>query len=77
MATDEKAEVKKDANTSSPNRNISPINHSISNLVDDGKASSSKSPRKRAPLFEILLDYDDHPVRVNHGLPASSRITNF
>jgi hypothetical protein len=42
------------------NSNISPINGSISNLAEDGKASSSKSSRKSEPLFEKLPNLSRH-----------------
>jgi 26S proteasome regulatory subunit N2 len=40
---------------SSPNGNISPINGSVSNLADNGKASSSKSAHKTQPFYQIAL----------------------
>lgn len=64
MNQDEKHEVKKDIDVemksdepSSPNGNISPINGSISNLTEDGKASNSKSTRKGEPSFERLPNF--------------------
>ena len=48
-------EMKFDESPPSPRHgDISPINGSISNLADDGKASTSKPPRKTEPSFEVL-----------------------
>jgi 26S proteasome regulatory subunit N2 len=60
---------------SSPNGNISPINGSISNLADDGKASSSKTARKGEPLLEKLPNFSRvTPAQLAHiTFPADGR----
>jgi 26S proteasome regulatory subunit N2 len=52
--------MKFDESSPSPKHgDISPINGSISNLADDGKASTSasKPPRKSEPSFELLPNF--------------------
>jgi len=50
-------EMKDESEPSSKHGDISPINGSISNLADDGKASTSRLSRKPEPSFEILPNF--------------------
>jgi 26S proteasome regulatory subunit N2 len=54
---------------------ISPINGSISNLADDGKASTTKAPRKVEPTSEILPNFSRvTPAQLAHiTFPADGR----